>query len=158
ANWPPRARTAADIVDQLAEGDAECRLEQTAALDIAGKLDRHGAARFAHAEIAVMRAAFAHDDRHARERQHVVDHGWLAEQADMGGQRRLGAALAALALEALEQRSLLAADIGAGPGSHLHVEIEFRAGDTAPEHAALARLAHGDLHRLDGMGIFRADI
>ncbi len=28
----------------------------------------------------------------------------------------------------------------------------------ASEHAALARLAHGDLHRLDGVGIFGADI
>ena len=50
----------------------------------------------------------------------------------MGGERRLGADLAALAFEALEQRGLLAADIGAGAGPHFHVEIEFRAGDARP--------------------------
>ena len=152
------ARAAADLIDQRAERDAERRLVEPAMLDIAGKLDRHGAARLAHAEIAIMRAAFAHDDRHGGQRQHVVDDGRLAEQADMGGERRLGPDLAALAFEALEQRGLLAAHIGACAGPHFHVEIVFGARDLATEHAALARLAHGDLHRLDGVGIFGADI
>ena len=40
----------------------------------------------------------------------------------MRRQRRLGAHLPALALEALEQRGLLAADIGAGADAHLDVE------------------------------------
>ena len=49
------SRTTADIVDQLAERDAESGLEQAAMFDIAGELDRHGAARTAHAEVAVER-------------------------------------------------------------------------------------------------------
>ncbi len=56
---------------------------------------------------------------HRGQRQHVVDHGRPAEQAVDGAQRRLGADHAALALEALEQRGLFAADVGAGADAHL---------------------------------------
>ena len=45
----------------------------------------------------------------------------------MRRQRRLGAHLAALAFEALEQRGLLAADVGAGADPHLEVEARARA-------------------------------
>ena len=51
----------------------------------------------------------------------------------MGRQRRLGAHLAALAFQALEQRGLLAADIGAGADPHLDVEVVFGAGDIGAE-------------------------
>ena len=54
AHRAARARAAADVVDQLAERDAEGGLEQAAMLDVAGELDRHRAARPAHAEIAVI--------------------------------------------------------------------------------------------------------
>ena len=50
----------------------------------------------------------------------------------MRGQRRLGAHQAALAFEALEQRGLLAADIGAGADADLEVEGVGRAGDARP--------------------------
>jgi predicted molibdopterin-dependent oxidoreductase YjgC len=85
---------------------------------------------------------------------HIVDDGRLAEQADMGRLGRLGADLAALAFEALEQRGLLAAHIGAGADPHLHVEGVFGTGDIGPEHAAFAGALDRNLHGLDGMGIF----
>ena len=44
---------AADLVDEFAERDAEGDLEQAAMFDVAGELDRHGAARTAHAEIGI---------------------------------------------------------------------------------------------------------
>src|SRR5262245_38005832 len=151
-------RAAANIVDQLAKAHAEGGLEQPAMLDVAGKLDRHGAARAAHAEITVIGSAVAHDDRHAGKRQHVVDDSRLAEQTDMGRQRRLGADLAALAFEALEQRCLLAAHIGPGANPHLHVEFMLGAGNVCAKHAAFAGALDRDLHGLDGMRIFGADI
>ena len=43
----------------------------------------------------------------------VVDGGRRAVEPDIGGERRLQARLALLAFEALEQRRLLAADVGA---------------------------------------------
>src|SRR6185295_2340710 len=44
-NGTARESAAADIVDQFAERDAEGGFEQAAMLDVAGKLDRHAAAR-----------------------------------------------------------------------------------------------------------------
>ena len=57
AHRPAGRRAAADVVDELAERDAEGRLEEPAMLDVAGELDRHRAARAAHAEIAIVCAA-----------------------------------------------------------------------------------------------------
>ncbi len=48
---------AADVVDELAERDAEGGLEQPAVTDVASELDRHRAARLAHAEVTVEGAA-----------------------------------------------------------------------------------------------------
>jgi hypothetical protein len=51
----PGRRAAADVVDDLAERQAEGGLEQAAMLDIAGDLDRDRAARAAHAESVELR-------------------------------------------------------------------------------------------------------
>src|SRR5680860_1124028 len=67
AHRPARIGAAADLVHELAERDAEGGLVQPAMLDVAGKLNGHGAARLAHAEIAVVLAAVGHDDRHGGE-------------------------------------------------------------------------------------------
>jgi hypothetical protein len=70
--------------------------------DVAGKLDRHGALRAIKAEAVVERCAARRQDmRHCGQRQHIVDHGGAAEQPFQRGQRRLGAHLAALALDGL---------------------------------------------------------
>src|SRR5437762_11064053 len=62
ANGAARESASADIVDQFAKRDAERGLEQAAVLDIAGKLDRHGAARAAHAEVRVSLGAAGEDE------------------------------------------------------------------------------------------------
>ena len=45
----------------------------------------------------------------------VVDHGGLAEEADLDGERRLVAGLAPVALDGVEDGGLFAADVGARP-------------------------------------------
>ena len=62
-----------------------------------------------------------------------------AEQALVRRQRRLDAHLAALALQAVEQRGLLAADIGAGADALLDVEVRAEHGPSrrATSSAAL---------------------
>src|SRR5947209_4804767 len=71
----------ANIVDQFAKRDAESRFEQSAMADVAGELDRHRAARTAHAEIGIGFGAAGQDEGDRGKRQHVVDHGGPAEQA-----------------------------------------------------------------------------
>ena len=70
------------------------------------------------------------------ERLDVVHDGRLAEQADLDRERRLVARLAALALDRLEERRLLAADVGAGAAPELDVEGEAGAEDVGAEQPA----------------------
>ena len=59
-------------------------------------------------------------------RDHVVDHGRAAEQPLDRRQRRFEADLAAPAFQRLQQRGLLAADVGAGADAQLQVEARGR--------------------------------
>ena len=145
----PALGPAADVIHQLAQGDAEGYLEQPAMLDITGKLDRHRALRTAHPVAVVMAcAAFFQDVRNGGQSQHVVDHGGLAEQAFQRGQRRLGAHFAALAFEAVEQGRFFAAHIGAS--AHTHFAFERRKNMRA--------LGQSVVQLADRIGIFAADI
>ena len=103
-------------------------------------------------------AAAGHDERHVGQRLDVVDDGRLAEQPDLDRERRLVARLAALALDRLEERRLLAADVGAGAAPELDIEGEARAQDVVAEEARLAgandRVGHARL----GLGVFAADV
>src|SRR3984957_1077066 len=70
----------ANLVDEFAERDAEGDFEQATIVDVARELDRHRAARAAHAEIGIGLGAAGEDEGDCRKRQYVVDHGRLAEQ------------------------------------------------------------------------------
>src|SRR5207244_2049791 len=107
---PAARRAAADIIDQFAQSDAEADLEQAAILHIAGKLDRHGAARSAEADCGIALRPLSEDEGDSGEAQHIVDHRRPAEQAADRRKRRLGADLPALALDRFEHRGFLAAD------------------------------------------------
>ena len=106
-------------------------------LDVARQLDGQRAARATHAEVTVVRRAALEDDRHASQRNDVVDDGGLAEQALDGRQRRAVTHLGPLAFQALEQRGFLAADVGAGAHAHFELERLAAAADVGPEIAAL---------------------
>ena len=81
--------------------------------------------------VAIELGTLGQDDRHAGQGDDVVDDGRLAEQALDRRQRRLEADDAALAFEALQQRGLFAADIGAGAQAELDVEGLAAARDIA---------------------------
>src|SRR5207249_11476650 len=70
----------------------------------------------------------AQNGRHGGEAERVVDGGGRAVQAEIRRERRLEARLAGLALERVEQRRLLAADVGAGADEGVQVEV-----DAAPQ-------------------------
>ena len=70
------------------------------------------------------RRAAGDDVRDAGQRLDVVHHRWLAEDADHRRKRRLEAREAALPLDRLDQRRLLAADVGAGAAVHPDVDVE----------------------------------
>ncbi len=77
---------------------------------------------------------------------------------DGGEVRRLDAREAALALERLEQRRLLAADVGAGAGVHDDVEREAGAEDVAPHRAVGVGLVQRRLQALEPQGELAAEV
>ena len=104
-------------------------------------------------------AAVEDDERHVDQRLDVVDDGRLAEQADLDRERRLVARLAALALDRLEERRLLAADVGAGAAPELDVEGEAGAEDVGAEEAgARARASIAWAIAGLGLGVLAADV
>ncbi len=155
---PAAGGAAAEIHDQLAQGQAEGALDQAATADVAGELDRHGAARATHAVVAIGRGTVGQDPGHAGEADDVVDHGRLAEEARYRRQRRLEADLAAPALQALQQRGLLAADIGACTQAGLEMEGSSAAQHVVAEQAGLVGDMDRPHHLPEGVRIFGADI
>ena len=83
------------------------------ALHVARDRDDLRAGRVADAERAEPVGALLDDQRRVRERLDVVDQRRALVEALVRRERRLQPRVAALALEAVEQRRLLAADVGA---------------------------------------------
>ena len=102
---------AAPVLDQFQQGDPEAFLDQAAALDIAGKLERQRALGTVHAIRRIFFTAQVDDVGHRRERDNVVDDCWLAEQAFDSRQWRLVTDDALLALQAFEHRRFFSANI-----------------------------------------------
>src|SRR5262249_3041854 len=105
---------AAELVDELAHGDAGRRQLDARVLDPAR--DRE-AARPLAAAPSLPREPFRpllDDVAHPEQRLDVVDERRPPEQPDLRGIGRLVARQAALTLDALEHRRFLAADIGTG--------------------------------------------
>src|SRR5271166_3456991 len=110
ADRAARARPTAEAFDQLADRRAECKLDEAAVADVARELERLRTERPPDAIVRVGFRAMLQNPGDRGETQDVVDDRRPAEQPGDRGQGRLRAHLAALALEALEHRGLLAAD------------------------------------------------
>ena len=100
-------------VEQLAQRRAERQLVEPRPVDAAGDAEEPGAGRAFGPGLRVLGTAVSQHLEHVEERLDVVHGGGLPEEADFDGERRLVARLAAVALDRLEERGLLAADVGA---------------------------------------------
>ena len=105
---------AAEIVDQVPEREAVRQLVVAAVDDVPGEREDARAGRALDAELGVLGAADLHHRGRGGDRLDVVDGGRRGVEAGDRRERGLRPRLAAPALERLEQRGLLAADVGAG--------------------------------------------
>src|SRR6185312_10850088 len=126
-------RPAGEVVDQVAGRDPERDLVVAGPTYAAGDRDDLGAGRLLGAELAEPLGAVGDDPRHVGERIHVVDQGRPAVEALDCREWRLQPRVAALALERVEQRRLLAADVGAGAAVDDQLEVPVGAEDVGPE-------------------------
>src|SRR6266545_7316930 len=94
----------------------------------------------------------------AGQRLDVVHDRRLAEGALDGGERRLDARPAALALQALDQTRLLAADVRARAAVHVDVEVEVLAEDVVAQEVVRVAFVDGPLHGAIAVAIFVAGV
>ena len=118
----PVGRAAGEPVDQLPGGDPELDLVVAGPLDAARDRDDLGAGRLLGAEPLEPLGAVGDDVGHVGQGLDVVDQGRPSVEALDRRERRLEARVAALSLERVEQRRLLAADVGAGAAVDDHLD------------------------------------
>ena len=141
SSWP--GADAAGHLEQLAHRRPHGGLVLAGADDAARQRVDLRAGRLLRAELLEPVGAAADDERHAGQRLDVVDDRRGAVEAGDGGERRLEPRLAAVALERVEQRRLLAADVGAGAGVHDELEVVAGAEDVGAEVAGRVGLLDG---------------
>lgn len=114
---------------------------------MAADLEKLGAAVVLAPEAGEPRRAAPQDGGRHRDALDIVDRGRAAIKPRAGRERRLEARLALLALEALDLRGFLAADIGARAAMHEHVEIiAGTAGILADEAPGISLFDGGEEH------------
>ena len=84
--------------------------------------------------------AAAQDRRHHGDGLDIVDRGRTPVEADHGRERRLQPRLALLALQALDEGRLLAADVGPGTAMQVELEVIARAAGVLAEQAGIVGL------------------
>src|SRR5262245_51531050 len=114
------------LLDQLAQRDAHRLFDVARLVDVAGDAEKLGAGVVGPAEAREPRGAAAQDGRRHRDRFDVVHRRGATVKTGTGRERWLESRHALLALEALEQRGLLAADIGAGAAMDVDLELPAR--------------------------------
>ena len=149
---------AAGELEQLSERRAEGHLVHARALDVTGEAEQLGAGRPLGADPGELRSAAQDHVEHVDERLDVVDHGRLGEQPGDDRERRLVPRLAALALDRVEDRGLLAADVGARALADLDVEREPLAEDVLAEEPAEPRLGERLAEHVVRVGILAAEV
>src|SRR6266850_3484725 len=109
-------------LDQLPEWNPHGFFDVAGTLDMAGDTKQLGADIVGPADGGEPGGTPPQNIRRHRDRFNVVDSGRAAVEADIGREWRLQPRHALLAFEALQERGLFAADIGAGAVGYVKVE------------------------------------
>src|ERR1700733_9909513 len=155
---PAAAHAAGIFVDEFPERNAHRLFDVARLFHVARDAIDLCAFVLGPADAGEPGAAAAQDGRHHGDALDVVDRGRAAVKADAGGERRLQARLALLALERFQERGLLAADIGAGAAMEIDFEIEARAARVRADQLCVIGLVDCGLE-IDGLVVeLAADI
>src|SRR5579859_1122711 len=145
------------VVDELADRDRHRLLDHAGPVDVAGRAHQLGAGVLRAAEVGEPFGPAAQDLRGDGDRFDVVDGGRAAVDAGPGRERRLEARLALLALQALQQGHLVAADVG--PGAVGDADVAVPAVDVVlADQPRLGGLDQGRLQAHALQNVFTADV
>jgi len=145
-------------LDQLLERNAHGLFDVAGAVHVARDTEHLGAAVLRPADACEPCGTTPQDGGHDRDGLDVVDRGGAAVDPDRGRERRLVAGHALLALEAFQERGLLAADVGAGAAMEMDLEIEAGAAGVLAHEAGRVGLFDRELQPLGLVDELAADI
>ena len=155
---PAVERSAGEVLDQHPGRDAELDLVVAGPLHVAGDRGDLGARRLLGAEALEPVGARGDDVRGVGERLDVVDQRRPVVETLHGRERRLEARVAALALQRVEQRRLLAADVGAGAAVDDELHLLAGAEHVLAEEAGLVGLLDGRVEDVALQVVLAADV
>ena len=155
---PAAAHAAGVPLDQLAQRDRQLVLDRARPVDVPRDAEELGAPVVLAPERREPVRAAPQDRRRDRDRLDVGDGRRAAVEPDVGRERRLEPRLALLALERLDQRRLLAADVGAGAPVHVDVEVDPGAAGVFSQEPLGVRLGDGPLQREALVDVLPADV
>src|SRR5205823_5093811 len=127
-------------LEELGQRRAERHLVQSWSRDVPRYAEEPRARRPFRARRRERSAPLVHDLQHVEEGLHVVHDRRHAEQTDFDREWRLVARLAAVALDRLEERGLLTADVRTRTDPQLDVEGKSGVHHVVAEEAVRARL------------------
>jgi hypothetical protein len=142
---PAADDAAAVLVDELAEGDRHFFLDGAGVVDVARDGKELGALVALATKAGKPAAAAAEDGGGDGDGLDVGDGRRASEETDGSGERRLQAGLSGLAFERLDERRLLAADVGAHAAVDVDVKVVAGAAGVLADEAGLVRLLDGAL-------------
>ena len=154
---PALGGAAGEAEDELARRDPQLDLVVARPLHAPGDRDHLGPRRLLGAEALEPVGAVVDDVGEVGERLDVVDQRRAAVEALDGRKRRLQPRVAALALERVEERRLLAADVRAGAA--MDDELDLRAGveDVGPQVVGVVCLGHRPVEHVRDLPVLAAD-
>jgi len=134
------------FVDELSQGNAHLLLNRAGLVHMAGDAEELGTSVLLATQAGEPGAAPTADGRGHGHRLDVGHGGRATKDTHIGGEGGLQAGLASLALNALDEGGLLAADVGAS--THMDVHVKGIAGATGilANESSLVRLIDGHLH------------
>ncbi len=149
---------AAVLVDKFPERHPQVGFDHAGVLHLAHHLHNLGAGGVLGAFGLVPFGAFDQDGRHRRQGFHVVDDGGLVPDPHLAGKRRLDPGIAPFALDGLDERGFLAADVRAAAGLHLDVEREPAALDVVAQKILGGGVLNGLVQPVHTEVIFAPDV
>ena len=149
---------AADVKDDLADGDAHGHLDQPGVVHLAGQRKDRRARASRRSDAGEPVRAVDEDLRNVRVRLDVVEVGRFVPQAPDCGEGGTGAGLAAPTLDGSNQRGLFTADKRAGAFLDSQMEGKARAQDVVAEQAVLFRLGDSELEPVNSQRVLGAAV
>ena len=120
------ARSASELLNDLAEGHAHRNLDQPGPANRARQGEDLGSLAFRGADRGEPIAAFLDDRRHVGEGFDVVDQGRQIPEPGFGRVGGPGARYAPLALDRMQERGFLTADVCPGTNANIEPEVKPR--------------------------------